>query len=82
MRTMFFPLALVLWTGVAVAQNSFPTANGSTVPGYVLMCITGGKATPCQGTPVGSDSVFPTASGATTTGRVRMCITAGRASPC
>jgi hypothetical protein len=35
-------------TGIAVAQNSFPTPGGATVPGYVNMCITGNLAVPCN----------------------------------
>jgi hypothetical protein len=34
--------------GAAIAQNSFPTPGGATVPGYVNMCITGNLAVPCN----------------------------------
>jgi hypothetical protein len=32
----------------ATAQNTFPTAGGATVPGFVTMCISGNVATPCN----------------------------------
>lgn len=32
----------------AIAQNSFPTAGGATVTGYVTMCVTAGVAVPCN----------------------------------
>jgi hypothetical protein len=80
MRTL---LALVLWTGVAMAQNSFPTPGGARVPGAVVMCITAGKAVPCSGTvTAGPDGSFKAPGGQTVGGKVRMCVTGGVATPC
>jgi hypothetical protein len=80
---MLIALALFAGTFPAMAQNSFPTPGGATVPGIVLMCYTGGFARPCTGTVTsGSDSVFTTAGGATVEGGVRMCIVANQAVPC
>lgn len=42
-------LALAL-ASAALAQNSFPTPGGATVPGYVTMCINAGIAVPCAPT--------------------------------
>ena len=76
-------LAIVMWAGVALAQNSFPTPGGQTVRGIVVMCITAGKAVPCTGTaPPGPDNEFPTPGGATVGGGVSMCIVGGLAVPC
>jgi hypothetical protein len=41
----FFALGAI---GAALAQNSFPTPGGATVPGYVNMCIVGNLAVPCN----------------------------------
>jgi hypothetical protein len=41
------PLALGPDRG-ALAQNSFGTPGGATVPGYVTMCIVTGVAVPCS----------------------------------
>lgn len=80
MRTL---LALILWTGVATAQNSFPTPGGARVPGIVAMKIVGGKAVPISGTVTsGPDGSFGTPGGATVGGSVWMCIVGGKAQPC
>jgi hypothetical protein len=80
MRTL---LALLLWTGVALAQNSFPTPGGQTVRGVVVMCISAGNAVPCSGTVTsGPDGQFVTAGGQTVGGVVRMCLSGGVAVPC
>ena len=39
---------LVLSADRAAAQNSFPTPGGATVPGYVVMCVAAGVASPCS----------------------------------
>lgn len=76
-------LALVLWSGVAMAQNSFPTAGGQTVQGRIAMCMVAGLAKPCSGTITsGPDAEVPTAGGATVGSVVWMCLTAGKAVPC
>ena len=76
-------LAIVMWAGVALAQNAFPTAGGQTVQARVVMQITAGKAVPRSGTPgPGPDAQFPTAGGATVGSVVWMCVNAGVATPC
>lgn len=76
-------LAIVMWAGIALAQNSFPTPGGATVGSTVVMCIAGGVARPCQGTVTsGPDSSFTTPGGQRTGGSVRMCVNAGVATPC
>ena len=74
-------LALALMISPALAQNSFVTAGGATVPGVVLMCIVGNVAVPCSGTSNGTNT-YPTAGGATVGGVVRMCIVANVAVTC
>jgi hypothetical protein len=62
--------------GMPLAQNSFPTPGGATVPGYVNMCITGNLAVPCNPSGGGGgglllDSVTATATAAYSTRKLR-----------
>lgn len=52
----FFAMGAI---GAALAQNSFPTPGGATVPGYVNMCITGNLAAPCNPSGGGGGYVGP-----------------------
>ena len=83
-RQMRTALALLLWTGVALAQNSFPTANGSRVEGVVMMCLTAGKAVPCTGTVTARPRQPFQHRGRRhrRDGLVQMCLAAGKAVPC
>lgn len=83
---MIWLIGLALFAGTipAMAQNSFPTPGGASVPGLVQMCITANQAKPCVGTvTAGPDSNFTTPGGATVGGAVRMCINGSQqAVPC
>lgn len=83
---MIMLVALALFSGTfqAMAQNSFPTPGGASVPGIVQMCITANQAKPCVGAvTAGPDSSFTTPGGATVGGAVRMCINGSQqAVPC
>lgn len=46
-----FALGALLTASLAVpalAQNSFPTAGGATVPGFITMCVVANLAVPCN----------------------------------
>lgn len=77
-------LALFATPFPAMAQNSFPTPGGATVPGIVQMCYAANVAKPCTGTvTAGSDATFTTPGGQTVGGSVRMCINGSQqAVPC
>ena len=81
---MLIAMALFAGTFPAMAQNSFPTPGGASVPGIVVMCLNGSqKAVPCIGTfNGGPDSTFTTPSGATVGSGVSMCLAVGLAVPC
>lgn len=49
-------IALLLATPAA-AQNNFQTPGGASVPGYVTMCVVGGKAVPCSPTVSNTDAI-------------------------
>jgi Chaperone of endosialidase len=66
MRIALSALWLLAGVGGALAQNSFPTPGGATAPAFVMMCISGGLAVPCN--PGGGGGSGGVTAGAANTG--------------